>query len=141
MRKIQVVAGIVWKDGCFLAARRSPGKRGEGFWEFPGGKIELDETREQALARELKEELGIEVSDCEYWKSEEHSYAGYIIALHFYHVREFSNTPMMIEGHDALAWVSPNDVGYLEFLPADAQILRELKEFYPAGPEKASKLP
>ena len=108
MRKIQVVAGIVWKDGCFLAARRSPGKRGEGFWEFPGGKIEPDETREQALARELKEELGIEVSDCEYWKSEEHSYAGYIIALHFYHVREFSNTPMMIEGHDALAWVSPS---------------------------------
>ncbi len=56
MRKIQVVAGIVWKDGCFLAARRSPGKRGEGFWEFPGGKIEPDETREQALARELSED-------------------------------------------------------------------------------------
>ena len=130
---IQVVAGVIWKDGRFLAARRYGCKLGAGFWEFPGGKIEPEETREQALVRELKEELGIIVQDFEYWKSEEHSYAEYTIVLHFFHVTGFLNVPVLVEGHDALAWVTPQEADEYKFLPADAQILFELKEKYPAG--------
>lgn len=130
---IQVAAGIIWKDGQFLAARRSGCKFGSGFWEFPGGKIEPHESQEQALARELKEELGIIVQGFAFWKSEEHSYADYTVVLHFYHVTKYLNHPILIEGHDALAWVYPDKSDELQFLAADTQILAELKADYPEG--------
>ena len=129
MKTIQVVAAIIWQEGRFLAARRCGARHGSGLWEFPGGKIEANETQEQALARELKEELGIIVQDFEFWKKEEHKYADYTVVLYFFHVRKFLNSPILIEGHDALAWVLPEETNKLEFLPADAQILEELKAF------------
>ena len=129
MKTIQVVAAIIWQEGRFLAARRAGSRLGSGLWEFPGGKIEPGESQEQALARELKEELGIIVQEFEFWKQEEHKYADYTVVLYFFHVRKFLNSPILIEGHDALAWVLPGETDKLEFLPADAQILEELKAF------------
>lgn len=129
MKTIHVVAAIIWQDGRFLAARRSGSRPGSGLWEFPGGKIEQNESQEQALVRELQEELGIIVQEFEFWKKEEHSYSDYIVVLYFFHVRKFLNVPVLIEGHDALTWVLPSQTDDLDFLPADAQILAELKTF------------
>lgn len=133
MTVLQVVAGVIWKEGLFLVARRTGCKYGSGLWEFPGGKIEPNETYEQALVRELKEELGIIVQEFTYWKNEEHNYDDYTVVLHFYHVTSYLKHPMLIEGHDALAWVSPEESKKFEFLTADAQILEELKYNYPNG--------
>ena len=133
MKTIQVVAAIIWLNGRFLAARRHGCRQGSGLWEFPGGKIELGESQEQALARELKEELGIIIQDFEFWKREQHDYADYTVLLYFFHVTKFLNSPMLIEGHDALAWVKPAEADKLEFLPGDAQILEALKNLNPKG--------
>ena len=134
MNNIDVVAGIIWKQGRFLAARRHGCKQGAGFWEFPGGKIEPGESKEEALTRELAEELGIVVQTARFWKSETHAYPDYTVNLHFFHVTAFRNAPVLLEGHDALAWVEPGKSGELEFLPADAQILIALTLDYPNGP-------
>ncbi len=131
MKTIQVVAAIIWSNGRFLAARRHGCRQGSGFWEFPGGKIEPGESQEQALARELKEELGIIIQDFEFWKREQHDYADYTVLLYFFHVTKFLNSPMLIEGHDALAWVKPAGADELEFLPADTQVLEALKNLDP----------
>lgn len=74
MRTITVVAGIVWRGDSFLAVRRPEGKPHAGFWEFPGGKVEYGETLEQALARELHEELGITPICMQAWRVVRHIY-------------------------------------------------------------------
>ncbi len=139
MKNISVVAGVIWNAGRFLAARRHGCRNGAGFWEFPGGKIEPGESKEAALSRELKEELGIVVQDFHFWKTEEHTYADYRVTLYFFHVTAYLNAPALIEGHDALAWVRPKKCGQYRFLPADTQILIELKQNYPFGPCRESE--
>ncbi len=123
---IDVVAGIIWRGGEYLAVRRPPGKPMAGFWEFPGGKVEPGETLEQALVRELDEELGIRVQECAFWQSVEHAYPHLLVRLHFFHVREMDGEPRSREGHE-LAWVTPEGGGDLGFLEADAGIVEELK--------------
>ena len=75
MISIVVAGGIIWQDDHLLAALRPQGKPMAGYWEFPGGKLEPGETAEQALCRELREELGISVRACRLWQIVEHDYA------------------------------------------------------------------
>ena len=75
MTSIVVAGGIIWQDDHLLAALRPQGKPMAGYWEFPGGKLEPGETAEQALCRELREELGISVRACRLWQIVEHDYA------------------------------------------------------------------
>lgn len=126
---IDVAAGILWRGGRLLAAQRPGGKPLAGFWELPGGKLEAGESAEAALARELAEELGVTVRAARFWRLAEHAYPerGIRVRLHFFHVTEFDGEPVAREGQ-ALAWVTPQDAGGLPFLPADADIVRELQE-------------
>ena len=126
---IDVAAGILWRGGRLLAAQRPGGKPLAGFWELPGGKLEAGESAEAALARELAEELGVRVREARFWRLAEHAYPerGIRVRLHFFHVTEFDGEPVAREGQ-ALAWVTPQDAGALPFLPADADIVRELQE-------------
>ena len=100
----------------------------EGYWEFPGGKLEAGESPAEALARELAEELGIGVRECRFWQSLEHSYAerGFRVRLHFFHVTAFSGEPCPAEGQN-LRWVTPAEAPELGFLPADAGVLEQLR--------------
>lgn len=125
---VDVAAGILWREGRLLAAQRPQGKPHAGFWEFPGGKLEPGESPEQALARELAEELGVRVREARFWRTLEHSYPrrGMRVRLHFFHIHDFAGEPASREGQ-ALAWVTPGDAASLPFLPADADIVRALQ--------------
>lgn len=130
MRHMDVAAGILWRGERFLAALRPPDRVQGGWWEFPGGKVEAFETPQTALARELREELGVTVDaeTCVFWRVLEHSYANplRLVRLHFFHVRRFSGEPYSREGQ-TLRWVTPEEAGTLSFLAADAPVAAALR--------------
>ena len=127
MQTIDVAAGIIWRGGHFLASQRPTNKVMEGYWEFPGGKIEGAESPEEALKRELAEELGIGVREASYWQCVEHYYADrkLNVRLYFFHVTDFSGEPCPAEGQN-LRWISPDEARALDFLPADSGVLEQL---------------
>ncbi|MGE4299185.1 MAG: (deoxy)nucleoside triphosphate pyrophosphohydrolase [Desulfovibrionaceae bacterium] len=129
-KEIEVVAGILWRDGRFLAARRPEGKPMAGFWEFPGGKVEAGETLEAALVRELGEELAVTPVAYAYWREKRHDYESLRVRLHFFHVNEFSGAPEACEGH-ALKWVTTGEARAMPFLEADTDIVHALGEAAP----------
>lgn len=130
--EIQVVAGILWQDGKFLAVRRPEGKPLAGFWEFPGGKVEPGESLEQALVRELREELGLTPRGCTLWREKTHAYEHMTVRLHFFQVARHEGDPLPHEGH-LIRWFAPDAVDGTPFLPADTEIVAELAETTPAA--------
>lgn len=102
---IDVAVGILQRqDGAFLLAQRPDGKPYSGWWEFPGGKLEANETALQALARELHEELGITLVTATPWVTLTHSYTHATVRLHFCRVSQWLSEPQGREGQ-ALQWV------------------------------------
>lgn len=100
----QVAVGVLFQpDGRFLLTTRPPGKAYEGHWEFPGGKLEANETISQALHRELEEELGISIHQPEPWKVERIDYPHALVELHFCKVTQWTGDLQMKEGQ-AFAW-------------------------------------
>ena len=130
---IDVAAGIIWRGGHFLASQRPTNKAMEGYWEFPGGKLEACESPLDALKRELAEELGIGVRQAVFWKSLDHEYEerGFGVRIYFFHVTEFAGEPCGEEGQN-LRWVEPQEAFALGFLPADAVVLEELVSRQPS---------
>ncbi|SMP42156.1 8-oxo-dGTP diphosphatase MutT [Desulfonatronum lacustre] len=125
---LRVVAGIVWHGDRYLAVRRPEGKHMAGYWEFPGGKIEAGETPDQALARELREELGICVADSRLWRDRVHRYPDLHVHVFFYMVNAFQGEPLPREGQ-SMAWVTPAE-NALPFLPADLGVVAELAAMF-----------
>jgi len=96
---VQVAVGVLVRhDGAFLLTTRPPGKVYEGYWEFPGGKLEAGESVEQALRRELQEEIGITILDCVPWKTERIDYPHALVQLNFCKVTRWTDEPEMHEG-------------------------------------------
>ena len=114
--RIEVVGGILWRGGSFLAAQRPECHPQAGFWEFPGGKVEPGESLEAALARELAEELSLSVRNPRLWRTVEHDYDFRSVRLHFFHITEFSGEPVAND-EEALT---------LPFLEADRPLLFDL---------------
>lgn len=131
MRAVDVAAGIIWREGRFLAALRPEGRPRAGFWEFPGGKRETGENIEQALRRELAEELGIACGRLLPWKIHDHAYPDVRVVLHFIHVLDFAGEPFPRDGQE-LRWVAPREAPALNFLPADREIAASIR-FPPQG--------
>ena len=101
---VDVAVGVlIDADGRFLLTSRPEGKVYAGYWEFPGGKLEADETVEQALRRELHEELGITIGDAHAWKIELMDYPHARVRLHFCKVYDWQGDFEMREGQ-AMAW-------------------------------------
>lgn len=127
-RFIDVAAGLVLKsDGQLLLAQRPGDKPWSGWWELPGGKIEPGETSEQALARELNEELGIVVTHATPWVTYTHEYPETIVRLAFYRVTGWTGDPSGLEGQ-AIAWTDSQGIpDVAPLLPATHAPLRWLK--------------
>ena len=120
---VQVAAGVVVnQQGKILVAKRPLEKHQGGLWEFPGGKIENDETAHQALARELQEEVGIHITVSEPLIKINHSYPDKTVCLHVLRVTEFKGNAWGCEGQE-IAWVSPDKLLYLEFPAANTPIV------------------
>ena len=123
---IEVAAAVIQHpDGRFLLAQRPQGKVYAGYWEFPGGKIEPDERAERALARELHEELGIEVGASYPWITREHVYPHGHVRLNFFRVLEWSGEPHPREDQ-AIVWQALGAAMVAPMLPANAPVLASL---------------
>jgi 8-oxo-dGTP diphosphatase len=120
------VGVMVQPDGAVLLGQRPAGKPYAGYWEFPGGKLEVGETVEAALARELHEELGVTVERCERWRVLEHDYPHAYVRLYFCKVTAWTGEPHGREGQ-ALAWQRP-PVDVNPLLPAALPPLQWLEE-------------
>lgn len=119
---LQVAAAIITRaDGAVLLARRAPGRTHAGLWEFPGGKLEPGETPQECLARELREELGVEVEVGAYVAS---GAAGPVILLG-YRARIVAGQ-LALTDHDAVAWVQPADLAAYAMPPADLPVVAAL---------------
>lgn len=125
MSVIHVVGAAIERDGTILAARRSAQMSLPGKWEFPGGKVEAGETPEASLARELREELGIEVEVGEFVASGEVPKGERVIRLDVY-LCEWTNGELVAREHDALRWVRPDEMHELEWARADWPAVRAL---------------
>ncbi len=122
---LNVVAGIVWKEGRILVCRRPAGGHMPGFWEFPGGKIELDEHPEEALRREIGEELGIDVHVGVLRWETCHRYPDREVHLRFYDCEWKSGVARNL-GVSRHEWAHPSSLGDFDFLPADAPLVESL---------------
>ncbi len=119
MRKhISVVGAVITSDGLVLCAQR--GETGElpGMWEFPGGKIESGESMQDALKREIEEELGCSVKVGPQIESTTHEYDFAAITLTTFYCQIFEGTPIPKE-HLTLKWVHPSELNELDWAPAD----------------------
>ena len=125
--EIDVAAGLVFRNGRLLITRRRANDHLGGLWEFPGGKQEPNETLEECLKRELREELGIEVQVGERLAAITHCYAERTVRLSFFRCASPDGEPQAI-GCDALAWISADELGAYAFPPADQQLLKKLRE-------------
>ena len=123
---IDVAAAVVLQaDGRVLLAERPHGKPWAGYWEFPGGKIEAGERPADALARELHEELGIEVDAAFPWITFVHAYPEKSVRLHFFRVSRWHGTPYGREGQ-RLAWEQPAALTVNPLLPANDRVMQAL---------------
>ena len=126
MKSIDVAAGLVFRDGKLLVTQRQPDAHLGGLWEFPGGKREPDESFEQCLVRELREELGIEVEVGEVLESLTHAYPEKTVHLKFFRCAWRRNEPRPL-GCQAVRWMSPGELRDYAFPAADARLLGVLE--------------
>jgi 8-oxo-dGTP diphosphatase len=123
---IEVAAAVLQRaDGAFLLARRPQGKVYAGWWEFPGGKIEPGEPAHAALARELREELGIEARRAYPWITRVHQYPHGTVRLNFFRVTDWVGEPRAVE-HDGMRWQGLGGALPEPMLPANAPVLASL---------------
>ena len=127
-RKIEVVAAIILKDGKLFTTQRGYGDFKDG-WEFPGGKMEDGETGEQALARELREELEIKVEVGKLIKTVYYSYPKFDLTMHCYLTKIVEGVPNLLE-HESAKWITKEEIYSVDWLPADLEVIDEVKKLF-----------
>mgnify|MGYP000857699319 CR=1 FL=1 len=127
MTSIEVVAAILEFEDYFLCVQRPENATEHNSlkWEFPGGKVELGENREQALKREIREELDVEIENLEYLTTVEHTYPDFHLVMHAYTCSISRGEPVLKE-HVALKWLTVEDLDQLDWAAADIPIVENL---------------
>jgi len=118
VKEVAVVGAVIVRDGRVLCARRGPGGATGGMWEFPGGKVEPDESPPAALAREVDEELGCRVQVGAEVTTTTHAYDALVVTLSTYWCVLVDGTPTTTE-HEELRWLAPDELDSLDWAPAD----------------------
>lgn len=122
---INVVAAAIEKDGKFFCAQRPEGKSLGGFWEFPGGKLEDGESPEQALIREIKEELNSEIQIISYINEASYDYDFGSVVMKTYHAELISGNLELLE-HQNSTWLAPHELSTINWAPVDRPAVRLL---------------
>ena len=124
-----VAAAIILNEDKVLIAQREEGSNMEFKWEFPGGKLEVNETPEQCLKREIREELDIEIEPVEIYKAVRHKYKDKDILLLAYICKYVKGEGQTLECND-FKWIHKDQLGEYEYTPADVTIVEKLKNDY-----------
>ncbi len=125
---LNVTAAIIYNDGKFLICQRPKNKACGLFWEFPGGKIESNETPEACIARECMEELNIKLTDVKYFCDTEYEYPDKIIKLIFFKTKIDNPKQLEAKEHNDIKWVTKSDLNHYEFCPTDAKMIDNHKK-------------
>ena len=123
----EVVAALIWNGDKFLICQRPAHKVRGLLWEFVGGKVEPGETKEQALIRECREELGVTLLVDEVFMEVDHKYPDLNVHLTLFNAAISEGTPRMLE-HNDIRWITAEEIPQYEFCPADETILKKLRE-------------
>ncbi|MEG1188335.1 MAG: (deoxy)nucleoside triphosphate pyrophosphohydrolase [Bacteroidales bacterium] len=124
MKHIEVVAAVLHKDQTYFVTQRGYGEF-EGLWEFPGGKIELGESHEVALKREIQEELGVDIALEGHICTTEYDYPTFHLTMHSYLCRVITGEIELRE-HKAACWLRPEALNDVTWLPADVAVVEKL---------------
>lgn len=126
MKSIEVVAAVIVKDGRIFATQRGYGDF-KDFWEFPGGKIEPGEKAEDALIREIKEELEADITVDSFLQTIEYDYPKFHLILHCYLCSLNTKEVHLLE-HESARWLSADELDSVAWLPADLSLISSLKQ-------------
>lgn len=123
----EVVAALIWDEDKFMICQR-PAEKARGLlWEFVGGKVEPGETKEEALIRECREELGVTLSVGDVFMTVEHRYPDITVRLTLFNAKIAAGVPRKLE-HNDIRWIKKEEIPLYEFCPADVEILQKLRE-------------
>ncbi len=123
----EVAAALIWNEDKFMICRRPAHKSNALLWEFVGGKLEPGETKQDALIRECREELGITVNVGDEFFDVVHQYPDILVHLTIFHATIAEGTPKLLE-HCDLKWITPKEIPDYTFCPADDDILKKITE-------------
>lgn len=127
MKTVNVVAAIIIKDKKIFATQRGYGEFKDG-WEFPGGKVEKGETPENAIVREIKEELDTEIKVKEYFDTVEYDYPNFHLSMKCYICSVLSGK-LELKEHEAARWLDSDSLLSVDWLPADLGLVEKLKQY------------
>ena len=122
---VEVVAALIWSGDKFMICQRPAHKVRGLLWEFVGGKVEIGETKEQALIRECKEELNVLLSVGDMFMDVIHEYLDLTVHLTLFNATIAEGEPQIIE-HNDIKWILPSEIPDYEFCPADEEILKKI---------------
>ena len=126
MKSIEVVAAIIFDEqGRIFATQRGYGEW-KDWWEFPGGKMESRETPQQALKREIREELDAEIEVGELLRTIDYDYPNFHLTMHCFKCT--LDSVITLKEHEAAKWLKPEELNTVQWLPADEEIIEELKQ-------------
>lgn len=122
----EVVAALIWGKNRFMICQRPAHKARGSLWEFVGGKVEPGESKEEALIRECREELGVTVDVGEIFMEVTHQYPDITVHLTLFSASIREGVPQKLE-HQDIRWITAEEIGKFSFCPADTEILEKLK--------------
>jgi len=125
MKQIEVVAAIIQKEGRIFATQRGYGEW-KDWWEFPGGKVEVGETPEEALKREIREELSTEINVDGFLCTVEYDYPKFHLVLHCY-LCSLLTEALHLNEHEAARWLSKDELTSVKWLPADIEVIDRIQ--------------
>lgn len=123
---VEVVAALIWDNDKFLICQRPANKARGMLWEFVGGKVEVGETKKQALIRECEEELAITLSVEDFFMEVNHKYSDIDVHLTLFNAKIQNGIPTKLE-HNDIKWITINEIDQYQFCPADERVLVKLQ--------------